>query len=216
MTTKKCFISRLTMMIITLQLCFVSVSFAGCSAFRSITDASASGINNFDRRLSEIRLTKYLIPFINGDNGDKLFLSMYPYLQADFYYLEQGFFSDRNLERVFMCLYYEDGVYFDAKNCVLQKLPLSNKNVFDYKKYYFAENLLKTNSLNATDAPAVENDYFPNEFRLVGFNDEDKSLIFIGFSLCWQKTTEDIAALEPFNIEIFLKTYFSEWYDFDS
>ena len=107
-----------------------------------------------------------------------------------------------------MYLIYDPETYAQAKTCALEKLQLSQENVFEYNNYHFIENTAIRSSL----------DCFPEIFNLFGYNDEKMTLIFIGYYIGMTEDVykSDFPGLYPFDIEVFLKTYFSEFYDFDA
>ena len=190
----------------------ISIVFTTGFSFSGCMDVELHGIEKYGRSNSSMTLTQYLIPILEGEDGEEAFLRDYQYIEGDYFYSDKGFLTKNAMEKALMYLIYDSEMYGEAKNVALNSFPLSSINRYTYNGYSFIENLAYYNS----HIDEGENLYFPKHFNMVAYNDEKNTIIFIGFIFGKESMDEDDnAALNPFNIELFLKTYFP-YYDFDA
>ncbi|MBO4990202.1 MAG: hypothetical protein J6D37_07725 [Clostridia bacterium] len=184
------------------------------------------GIEKYNRAISSRGISEFLIPIIEEETEASDFRTVYPYLEGDYFYIDKGVFSKHYTEHELMYLIYSPEVYEKAKSFALDSFPLSSIHRYRYNGYEFIENLSYAQKEYATltkynqkgyeyFVETGENLYFPDHFNMIAYHDEKKILLFLGFLFGENSMNEkDKLALDPFNIEAFLKEYFY-FYDFD-
>lgn len=188
MNKNKSHISKLVLCSILISSVFM------CSACG--THLYHEGMDEYYREISSIGLTKYLIP----DD----FLEEFEYVDGYFYYkLDEPLPLTHTVEATLMYLCYDDAVYGEAKNEVLSAFEIdieADEVIGSYGRYDFYVNKKSRYETNS------------QHFNAFTFNDNTKTLIFIGFD-----TADKLYDFEDNKIVDFddlLKTYFP-WYDFE-
>ena len=128
---------------------------------------------------------------------DESFLDKYPYMDGDFNYEfeKPGPFS-YVLEYALMWLSYDEDTYemikqddMDAESVVLH----DGQETFGFTFY-------------------LRCDWdFPKRFTAIGYNDEKKTLVFLGF-YCSSEYDKEKAMLAETDMEEFLEYYYGKWY----
>lgn len=204
----------------------IGIIFTTIFMLKKCSNVELRGLEKYGRANSSIGISRYLLPVMDGEKNEILFLKAYPYIDGDYFYFETGVFTDRCVEQELMYLVYSPDVYEEAKNEALEDFSLSSCHRYRYNGYDFIENLSNWQMEYATLTKynqkgyeyfieTGENLYFPNnKFNMVAYNDEKNILLFLGFHFGGKMNEEDEIALNPFQIEAFLKTYFY-FYDFN-
>jgi hypothetical protein len=101
---------------------------------------------------------------------------------------------------VILALKYDESTYDEAKQTMLHEIKPHDNEVFQYNDYTFYVNHWKQ--------------YFPENFTMACYNDENCALIFMGFHSSYppldEKYLEDIEG----NWEAFVDQYYGAYYDF--
>ena len=134
----------------------------------------------------------------------KAFMDKYQYEAGDFhfeYYAPAPFKG--TIERSFAWLSYDAETYFQAKEEMLTDRrmtseALDGKTAFDFTFY-----------LNHTNR-------FPYWFTAFGCNDETHTLVFIGIYVGFDSEDYEFCSLAETNLEMFIRHFYGEWYDWDS
>ena len=153
---------------------------------------------------------QFLLPSIS-------FFQEYNYIDGSFYWREDDplrgtFTTDVRPEIALLYLKYEEDIYYEAKQEMLEKIKPYNDKFYLYNNYVFYEN---SNYIDVFGANS-----FPKSFTMACYNDENQTLIFIGLdsgtvagpSCLEEKYLEDIES----NWEDFIRQYFGQHYDFDN
>ena len=135
----------------------------------------------------------------------KIIEETYEYIEGDYYWYFNGYFAPVMIDSAFMYFVFDDGVYEEAKQFVLEHSELSDRNQFTYNGYCFYEE-------------TVDNEYweFPYSFFMVAFHEEKKIITFMGvytFDGEANSRKDVIQSLTNGDIKPFLKECFS-CYDF--
>ena len=157
----------------------------------------------------EIDHPKYYLP-------SDTFLDDYTYLEGYHYYYEEGdlnflfnpnFMPDRSL----IVLKYEETVYLQAKQCVLDNIPVFENKYYTYGNYQFYVNKNFMDKFDYT-TPALP---LPEWFTMVCYNDANNTIGFLGFCkhAPHQLSEKYINDLEN-NWASFIDEYYGEYYDF--
>lgn len=152
---------------------------------------------------------KYYLP-------SNTFLDDYTYLEGHHYYYETedfnflfnpNFMPDRSL----IVLKYEETVYWQAKQCVLDNIPVFEDKYYTYGNYQFYVNKNFMDKFDYT-APARP---IPEWCTMVCYNDANNTIGFLGFykRAAYQLPEKYINDLEN-NWESFIDDYYGEYYDF--
>ena len=188
---------------------FICIVLVACVV--SCSAAEKHGIDSFDVNDSESGLTQHLLPTMDDE-----FLAMFKYTYGDYHYYDGILSTDPPAEKVFMILEYEEAIYQEAKQYCIDNMCLSKDNVKTYNGYVFVENLAYPREMKYLKGQ--KNTRFPNSFCMLGYNDLNQSLIFIGFSLgeTPKSDLEKKAAYAETDFGKFLDIFFSEYYDFNA
>ena len=157
----------------------------------------------------EIDQPKYLLP-------SKTFLEDYPYLEGSFNFYDGGYgmylFVPKDKykpDRVLIVLKYDENVYLQAKQCVLDNIPVYENKCYTYGNYQFYVNKNFMDKFDYT-APALP---LPKWFTMVCYNNENNTICFLGFCVSYQLPEKYINDLEN-NWTSFIDEYYGEYYDF--
>lgn len=164
----------------------------------SACDASFSvqGLDNYSENHSSYGTTGFLL------NGEKLW-EKYNYIDGDYFYFHETeeFLPKPIRETCLIYIIFDEGVYEEAKEFVLLNIEKPKQDIW-YNGYCFCE-----------EAPGYATQDHIN-FKRVTFNDDKRTILFIGFWL--DPTDEDQQILNSYrggNIQPFLEEYFP-MYDF--
>lgn len=170
------------------------------------------GFDNWNENVSSLDLASSALL-------ERQFLIDYPYKDGDFRYERYNpvFFS-MGIERIFIWLTYDDvNVYQDAKQSRLDR----ETDVID-------------NSLNGTEAfgftfsivfdfsyrngSSERKTEFPYWYTAFGFNDETKTLVFLGYSCSieCQKKEKPYIDLVKTDFSAYLTHYYGDWFDWEA
>ena len=170
----------------------------------AITHTPNGSLNGFDEWDPEqwSRLESPLDALIKKD-----FLAEYPYADGDYHvdWYESFLGPRRSRNRSFVWLTYDDpAVYetakqsrFDAATSI-KLYPFEDPDVYGFTFYYVGEN-----------------DPFPEHVSVFGFNDQTRTLVFVGFWGGGKKETPHIEAGST-DFAGFLDHYFGEWFDWEA
>lgn len=130
------------------------------------------------------------------------FLEDYEYIEGTYNFYSRStltyLFGYTLPERVLITLKYKEDVYQDAKSFMLEQSIVYNNQYYYYDDYCFYQH-------HASHG----------KFNMVGYNDEKRVLLFLGFYNCSEPEVaeEYLDDLEG-KFKPFLDEYYSEWYDF--
>jgi hypothetical protein len=120
-----------------------------------------------------------------------------------------------------MYLVYDEDTYEGAKQFSLSCYPFSTIHQYSYNGYEFLETLLLPEYYGDLNEEG-ENKRFPYSFNFFSYNDQKKTLVFMGFDLDTYNPSERDKELltlsdtgEFVDMGAFLKEYYS-FYDFDA
>ena len=163
------------------------------------------GIENFQENHSDYELNVFLLP-------TKDFIREFEYVDIDYHYRAEyeTYFSIGGTERTLVVVEYRQEVYEKAKAYCLQNLQLSETNIIEYCDYTFIENI----ALPINQDRYGQINSFPKWFNMFAYNDELKTLIFIGFY------SPDYTSADAQNVRdnwgAFIEKHFSDIYSFSS
>ena len=105
------------------------------------------------------------------------FFQEYNYIDGGFYWREDDpmrgtFTTNVRPEIALLYLKYEEDIYYEAKQEMLEKIKPYNDKFYLYNNYVFYENS------NYIDFSSTRR--FPKKFTMACYNDENQTLIFIG------------------------------------
>lgn len=197
---------------IMLILVLCIITFTGC--YQDLVESS------LDAYKQQISVSNCGFSSSSIDSPDRFlptltFLEDYEYIDGTYIWKEddpfRGLFTNNvNPEIAFLCLMYDESVYIDAKDTMLENIKPDNK-FYLYNDYVFYRNLNKvTNPYSG---------HFPKgSFAMACYNDKNRTLIFIGCSSVTlagpscldQKYIDDIEG----NWMDFIDQFYGEYYDF--
>lgn len=102
---------------------------------------------------------------------------------------------------------YEETVYIDAKQYMMDNIKQYNDKFYEYNNYIFYENSNKITSDKGER-------YFPNKFSMACYNDFNNSLIFLSFYNSYPKLEDKYINDIKSNWGDFIEKYYGEYYDF--
>lgn len=187
---------RFTKRMVIAALVVFGILLASASAYL-LTDKSVLGIENFSPADCSLSLTAHLFP----DDG---FLQEYTYLEGDYSYCYDGGILQSRATAIAWVRYAPD-VYQKAKEACVQQFSLCKNHCFTVEGYSFAENLchIQENELGKWEATCQ----YPSHFNMFAFNDDDCSLLFLGY-YC-DDESDEITLLAKSDFEAFLIKAFS-------
>ena len=153
-----------------------------------------SGLENFHSANSDHGLCDGLIP----DD----FIDLFEYMDGTYYkeYTSSGLFRDV-CERSLVYFEYDDITYNNAKSYAIENLILDEKQFAEYGGYSFFTNKTREHDTG-----------YPRNFKVYGYNDENNTLVFLGFYVSVE-LYEEVDALAN-DWPAFLEKYYGEWYSF--
>ena len=195
---------------VTILMIFVLFCLSLSSCYQ---DKSYNSLNDYITRVentgygyssSEIDSAENFLP-------SRTFVSDFEYESGGYHYYEEDAFRElldgrRNPEISILWLKYEEATYQEAKTFMLANIPLSNNNLYNYNSYVFYKNSIFTEFQEELIVPSC--------FTMACYNDENQTLIFIGFEYSYisNEDKEFLKSLETW--EKFIDAYYSEYYDF--
>ena len=160
------------------------------------------GVENYIPSTCSFGLTSNLFP-------SEDIISMFGFEEGDYAYYDSG---DRNhgYAKAFAYFRYPKDEYEVIKSQSLNTVPLMSKQ-YEYNGYVFSEYLC----YSGTDENGVlaPQSLFPQQFNMVGYNDEERILVFIGYFNGDPESSERALAQTDFGA--FLNAAYSEYYNFD-
>ena len=181
--------------------CFFVILLCLCltSSCNSKSEYVERGLENFGPNDSECGLCSYLIP--------ENLIQQYAYVDGN-YYNEWGTYRIiGGWEKVLVYIQYDINTYSEAKKYVMDNLFLSESHVAEYNDYYFFIN----ETPSKTD-PNLSPEKFPYDFLRFAYNDNNNTLVFIGFCVSMELYEEVDAVADDW--PAFLEKYYGEWYSF--
>ena len=186
-----------------IALIILSLIFVLLSSCKPRTFNPEKGLENFSVNDSESSLCCCIMP--------ENFIDNYDYEDGDYYFSSLGFIYKENyIDRVLIYLKYDNKTYLDAKADSTEKLILSDEQIGECNGYKFFLN--ESPSICACDF--LDGKYFPQKFLSFGYNDENNTLVFIGFYVVYPEVEADVAELVADDWPAFLEKYYGEWYFF--
>jgi hypothetical protein len=178
-----------------------TVSLVSCSDAITVT-----GLENYPCGDDDFEINTFLIP--------ENMLNEYPYLEGDFYYyLEDTWHLKDEATVSILYLRYSEEVYPEAKEYMLNNTDYTEEVHYTYNGYEFYENLFFPKFFNRLDENG-KNIWPYNWFNMVSYNDQNNTLVFLGFY--YGHFVDDVGELvQEQGWGAFLKKYFP-YYDFDA
>ncbi|MBQ5761553.1 MAG: hypothetical protein IIW02_01905 [Clostridia bacterium] len=184
---------------LTFNSCYVDVEKNSLDDYILCVNRSKCGFSS-----ASVDDPKRLLPSVS-------FLQDYEYINGEYFMHDDDPFKEGCVEEIFptksfICLKYSENIYYNAKEFMLEKIKPYNDKFYEYNNYIFYEN----------SNPHSDNMFskFPTKFMMACYNDENHTLIFIGFSYSPsyldKKYLDDIEK----NWISFIDTYYGELYDF--
>ena len=161
-----------------------------------------SGIENFSYATCSLGLTSNLFP-------SEDYLTAFEYEEADYAYYDScdlvwGY------AKAFAYFRYSEEEYKKAKEHSLNTVSL-NSNQYESSGYYFSEYLCYESK--DENGEWIAKSQFPEQFNMVGYNDDKCILVFIGY---YNGNPEDSEiALAKSDFGTFLTTVYSEYFNFE-
>ena len=191
---------------------FMSISLTSCynDLQRNSLEEYIANINQHELGFSSVEIDKpqYFLPNIS-------FLEDYEYLEGTYFWREDDVWREVfDQENVFpyialLTLKYDESTYEEAKQVMLEEIKPYNDKYYYYNEYNFYVNS------NHRDIVMDGKSRFPIEFTMACYNDENHTLIFMGFFISLTHCLEDeyLEDIEG-NWEAFVDQYYGAYYDF--
>lgn len=161
------------------------------------------GIENFVNNDSNISICAGLMP------GNHEFIDMFEYTDANYFFRDSSVAPGyRHVERVLVYFEYDPAVYEVAKEYCQENKVLSESNTFEHNGYKFVEDV----ECKETDAASLSD--YPKSFRMFVYNDDNCTLLFMGF-YCSIEVKDEVEKSIEEGWEVFLDEYFGEFYSFE-
>lgn len=179
----------------------IVASFSGCSP------VNHDGLDYYAANYKTMGDFELTLDLIYNDN---LFLEEYDYISGDFHFEKQFMVY----EKVILYLEYDMNTYFAAKDAVLENTTLDESRSYVFSGYVFYENM----ALPITHGH-VENGHNTMPFKwfnLVGYNDENHTIIFLGAELSPENSNnpEKYEITNEEEMVDFIISEYSQWYSF--
>lgn len=138
------------------------------------------------------------------------FFEDYDYIEGKYAWREDDplrelFQKDVHPEITFLYLRYEEEVYINAKQCMLENIEPYNELYYEYNDYIFYENSNYIQTMGRR---------FPEDFTMACYNDKKCTLIFIGFNAYTKSNKKYVDYLKN-DFPMFIDTYYGEYHDFN-
>ena len=155
----------------------------------------------------ELDHPKYFLPTYT-------YLNDYTYLEGSYHFYSNSPFCDLDdkkqiPDRTLIVLKYDKDVYYEAKKCALDNIPIYEDKYYFYNNYQFYVNQNFMDSFDDKHRPEV-----PEWFTMVCYNDENNMICFLGFNNSYPKLDEKYLNDLDNNWISFIDTYYGEYYDF--
>lgn len=163
-----------------------------------------NGIENFDIHDCSVELSYYLFP-------SEDFVTRFEYEDGDYWFYE----SDNwgwGYAKTFAYLRYSPNHYWEAKQYCMENFALSDVHQYEHNEYHFAEHICHT--LKGADREYIPGSDYPRHFNMFAFNDQNHTLIFLGYYCGNPDNPERQLAEQDFSA--FLKQVYSVYFDFDA
>lgn len=160
MTRKTCAII-LAVLLVAVYLCVFP-----CSS------GMVSGLENFNTETCSVGLTGNLFP-------DNNFLNSYQYIDGDYEYQYEDCWDGSGYSAVFACMHYSESEYEAAKKYCLDRFQICEDHQYVYGGFEWAEHLHYTVK-NAEGERSI-GCVFPRRFNLFAYNDQNCTLLFLGY-----------------------------------
>ena len=188
-----------------------SISLSGCFAlgeqifyYDSLPDyIERMSINSPGYSSVSIDHPDYFLP-------SRTFFKDFEYIEGEFYFYEESPFNLKSYfpARSLLVLKYDESIYPEAKEYMLENIPMAGDCFYTYGNYVFYRNKNFLDSFESIPAPD-----FLDWFTMACYNDEKQILCFIGFSYGpfeYRDYFEDIQG----NWSSFIDEFYGEYYDF--
>ncbi len=180
-------------------MCIIFCILCSCSS-----EYSVDGYENFQTVYhSHYELNYYILP-------SEDFVGQFQYIDIDYHYREKYRTMDDFIEKSLVSISYEQEFYEQAKEYCIQNMQLSNSNTAECNGYRFVENIKLAVEQDRYGKP----DGFPRWFNAFAYNDELRTLVFIGFY------SPDYTSADAQNVRdnwgAFIEKHFSDIYNFSS
>lgn len=130
------------------------------------------------------------------------FCTDYEYTNTGYHFVEK--FKKEKNSMVILYIEYEQNVYYEAKTSMFDGIKPYDDNRYEYQGFEFYKN---SNYITAY-VDGIYGDRFPKAFTMAGYNDEKRTLMFIGYYNSSRTEIEDWGA--------FIESIYGEYYDFNS
>ena len=174
--------------------CFYTIEHHSLDEYKAQIARSKIGYSDFETDLPD-----YFLPSLT-------FLDDYTYLDGQFHFYEEPPWGADKPDRTFLWLKYDEETYLEAKECVLNSIPVFNDKYYFYGDYLFYVN---GNFQKTIGGPTI-----PEWFTMVCYNDTNNTICFLGFCNAYPKLDDKYMNDLDNNWESFIDTYFGEYYDF--
>ena len=140
----------------------------------------------------------------------KTFINDYPYLEGVYYFDEEDPMKRKhnNPSTSLLCLKYTEEVYMQAKQEMLDSIPMYGEDLYLYDDFVFYRNANFVNSFEGVPTPTLS-----KWFTMAGYNDEENILIFIGFYAYYDIKNKYQDSMKEDWVH-FIDEYYGKYYDF--
>lgn len=186
-----------------------SISLSGCFAlgeqifyYDSLPDyIERMSINSPGYSSLSIDHPDYFLP-------SRTFFKDFEYIEGEFYFYEESPFNLKTYfpARSLLVLKYDESIYPEAKEYMLENIPMAGDCFYTYGNYVFYRNK------NFIDDSSPSG--FPDYFVMACYNDEKQMLCFLGFYIENLKMDDKYAEDIYGNWPSFIDEYYGEYYDF--
>ena len=191
---------------LSLTSCNFNVRYEKSSLTEYIEYIKHSGIGNSS---VEIDHPDYFIPSIS-------FFEDYNYIEGGYYWGQDDIFkfliSDDVLPEIaIIYLKYNENIYYNAKQFMVENMPVYNDEFYIYNNYNFYIHEKFINRFSE-DFPMPELPYW---FNMAAYNDLNFTLVFIGFFDQYPRVEEKYYSDFKSNFPELLVTYYSKYFNFN-
>lgn len=190
-----------------LSIFLISICLSGC-----YEDLYYSSFEDYVERINEhsIGYSVYELDTPSYFLPSSTFIEDFEYIEGEYYFYEEDPIrpEKENPCITLLILRYSANEYSNAKNYMIENIQNYNDIVYEYENYNFYENS------NFVNLKGIRN--FPKHFTMACYNDENHTLIFLGFYGSYPGTDE-IYKNDIENSWIsFIDQYYSEYYNFSN
>ncbi len=160
--------------------------------------------NGFGNSTLELDHPDYFLP-------SDTFLEDYDYIEGRYAWRDYDSLRELFQKRVspditFLYLRYEEEVYINAKQCMLDNIEPYNELYYEYNDYIFYE--------NSNFIEQKRKRRFPEYFTMACYNDKSYELVFIGFYAS-VRTEKGYMININNDFGAFINAYYGEYHDFN-